>query len=166
MNAITGEIFENARKGVRVSTATIALTKSANKTCTSLNENSVLLDQTSKLINSIGEQTCLLAKNAMIEAVRVGDAGKGFTLIAREIMDLANATSLGMKDVTNYIINIQRDTKNCLEALNDISRTTQEINDISAQIADAIDLEIKTNILKLDVETKSSYKEKNRTDPG
>ncbi len=46
------------------------------------------------LINKIARQTHLLSLNATIEAARVGDDGRGFSVVTNEVKELANQTSL------------------------------------------------------------------------
>jgi len=43
-------------------------------------------------IDAIARQTALLALNASIEAARVGDAGKGFAIVASEMKNLSATT--------------------------------------------------------------------------
>lgn len=78
----------------------------ANETGKSINELNKMIVQVEKntsVITSIAEQTNLLALNAAIEASRAGDAGKGFSVVADEIRNLADGSAKAAKEIVEII---------------------------------------------------------------
>ncbi len=88
-------------------------------------------DQVLGLIKTIAGQTNLLGLNAAIEAARVGDAGRGFGVVAEEIRKLATSSSDSIKKIEQIIKAIQADSDNT-------HRQLLQLSDVIGQVADAI----------------------------
>lgn len=92
-----------------------------NSSIKNLEENMNIVTSIINIINSISDQTNLLALNAAIEAARAGEMGKGFTVVADEIRNLAEQSKESAEKI-NQIIN-----KSC-ENVNEIVIKTDNIN--------------------------------------
>lgn len=133
-----GEISENMNNTSKLVNKTLVEAEEADKKMTQLSSSSKEIGDVIKVINSIAQQTNLLALNATIEAARAGDAGRGFSVVANEVKELANQTAAATEEITKKIVAIQEDTKSSVDAIKVISSSIQQVNDFASQISAAV----------------------------
>ncbi|MFC1504550.1 methyl-accepting chemotaxis protein [Spirochaetota bacterium] len=92
-----------------------------------------------KVIVDIAEQINLLSLNATVEAARAGDAGKGFAVVANEVKELARQTNESINNIKQIIISMQKATDGTIKEIGDIVNTTNDINSIVLNSANAIE---------------------------
>lgn len=94
---------------------TTEITKYVIQAANKLKEESISIDTIVKTINNISKQTNLLALNARIEAVRAGEAGRGFVVVSDEIRNLAEQSGNAAKQINGIIENIQKRVMQTIE---------------------------------------------------
>lgn len=90
-------------------------TKTTSNAIDSLGSSSREIGEIVNLINDIAAQTNLLALNAAIEAARAGEAGRGFSVVADEIRELAEQSASATEDITKLINSIQKDVEKAVK---------------------------------------------------
>ncbi len=93
----------------------------------SLADSSQRIGEIVSLIKDISSQTNLLALNAAIEAARAGEAGRGFSVVADEIRELAEESNQATDEITKLIEDIQNDVQASVENMEE----TGEVVDTS-----------------------------------
>jgi methyl-accepting chemotaxis protein len=91
------------------------------------------------VIENITEQIKLLALNATIEAARSGEAGRGFTVVADEVKELAQQTALAAHDIARQIGGIQERTGSVVSDIRNVADINSGFKDHTNLIAAAVE---------------------------
>ena len=91
------------------------------------------------IINSIADQTNIIAFNAELEASSAGDAGDNFRLVSNEIRRLTNNTIQSTNEIRNRIIEIQHSSENLLAASQSGSKKIVAGNEIINELHDSFE---------------------------
>ena len=88
------------------------------------------INDIARIINSIADQTNIIAFNAELEASSAGEVGENFSLVANEIRRLTNSTINSTNEIRNRITEIQHSSDALLQASQNGSKKILDGNKI------------------------------------
>lgn len=100
-----------------------------------LARNSNSIESIIETIGTISEETGMLSLNARIEAARGSNDGKGFTVIAQEIADLAKQSSKSASDIKDQLSFLQ----------NKIEQTVEDVKKVQKNVSSGKETISKSN---------------------
>jgi methyl-accepting chemotaxis protein len=139
LSSAISEIAEQVARSSETTNLAVQFTGQSTITIARLSSAADGVGQVINLIQDIAEQTNLLALNATIEAARAGDAGKGFSVVAQEVKNLASQTAKATSDIAEKISGIQEASMETAETIVRIDRAMNEISERSVAVASAIE---------------------------
>lgn len=114
-DAISG--YESVEQMIASTTTMSELTDNMFQVITRLGSHSGEISSIVDVINDVAEQTALLALNASIIASQSGSRGKGFSVVAEEIKELAVRVRVSTKEIAKIIKGVQKEVSIAVTAI-------------------------------------------------
>jgi methyl-accepting chemotaxis protein len=156
LNKITKTVQENSENAknahdLAVSASNIALEggKVVNKVVdmmNAINDSARQVNEISSLIDEIAFQTNILSLNAAVEAARAGEQGKGFSVVATEIRNLSQKSSVSAQNIKKLITasveQIIDGKKLADEAGKTMNRVVDSVKDVTTMMSEIVNASI------------------------
>jgi len=104
-----------------------------------ISQSSSQIKEVISSIQTIADQTTLLALNASIEAARAGEAGKGFSVVANEVSNLALDSMNAAQSTVDLIANALDSVEKGMDIVGETARTLQISVEESLELNKRID---------------------------
>lgn len=103
--------------------------KTATDIINTLNGDTIKIQEIINIIEDISSQTSILAINASIQAAHAGEEGKGFSVVASEVKELAKKSTLATKNIQELIktilLGIEKATKSISYSMAEVNKSVK-----------------------------------------
>lgn len=110
------------------------------------------------MIDDISEKIKLVSLNASIEAARAGEAGRGFSIVANEVKELASQAAHANSMIRDKILLFQSQTTDVIGSLDTLTSSVSQISEFRDSVSTSTTAQ--TNILEtIETQTRTIAKE-------
>lgn len=150
MDTATGEV-ENGVTGMELLAKQSKQSREANATVVNLMQElhvqAEKMNEIVGLITSIANRTSMLALNASIEAARAGESGRSFTVVAKQITELADQTKAATVNITELIGTVTSELNQVTDAVRVVEENTEaqdkKTEDLSKSLNGIMDMTVR-----------------------
>ncbi|MEW6351844.1 MAG: methyl-accepting chemotaxis protein [Thermodesulfobacteriota bacterium] len=101
-----------------------------------LGEQTAQIGNIANVVKDLAGQTNMLALNAAVEAVRAGDHGKGFGVVAGEVRKLADQSKKSAEEAYRIVSEIQKASNSTIMVTEESMKTVDEVAHIARKVGE------------------------------
>ncbi len=143
LDATTGEIARRSSESVSLTEVAVREVEEAATAVRAFSAVAREIEEVVGFIGKVAAQTNLLALNASIEASRAGKGGQGFAVVAHEVKELAHRTAGATDDIRAKVEGMLSSVESAVRHMHGIEGSIQRIDETTAQIAHAVEEQVK-----------------------
>lgn len=133
------EISEKTQECISIIKAFVSAAEKTGDMTLMLKKASSEIDEIVNFINTVAERTKILALNAAIEAARAGVAGRGFTVVANEVKELARQTKEATKGIAERVNLLKISSEDVFSGVREMVDLVKVIEPAAETIATAVE---------------------------